>query len=262
MKSRQDLSMRRFSVNLRWLLLISLGLINVACVNPQQQIKDNDSAKARARAHTDLGAMYYQQKQLEIALEEFNEAARIDPGFGLAYNGLGLVHAALGQDAIAETNFKRAIQIAPMNSESHNNYGSFLCSKNRIDDSIQQFLAALKNPLYATPAIAYINAGICSLRKQDVLNAEVYLQKALDIEPLSNVAAYQLATIQFKRNDAVAAKISLQNVMLRQPRPDMLWLAIKIERVLQDRDAEASYILQLRRQYPDSEPAKLLQSEK
>lgn len=240
--------------------LLALGL--VSCVNQQQLVKDNETAKARARAHTDLGAMYYQQKQLEIALEEFNEAARIDPGFGLAYNGLGLVHAALGQDDIADANFKKAIMIDPNNSESHNNYGGFLCGRNRIDESIKQFLAAVKNPLYATPAIAYINAGICSLRKQDEVNAEIYLQKALQLEPLSNVAAYQLASIQFKRNDAVAAKISLQNVMLRQPRPDMLWLAIKIARALGDDDAEASYALQLRRQYPDSEQAKLLQSEK
>lgn len=262
MKSRLSLTMSQLGLSLRWLLLISLSLLSVACVNQQQQMKDNETAKARARAHTDLGAMYYKQKQLEIALEEFNEAASIDPGFGLAYNGLGLVHAALGQDDIAEANFKRAIQIEPNNSESHNNYGGFLCNKNRIDESIQQFLAAVKNPLYATPAIAYINAGICSLRKQDMPNAEFYLQKALEIEPLSNVAAYQLATIQFKRNDAAAAKISLQNVLLRQPRPDMLWLAIQIARALGDKDADASYALQLRRQYPDSEQAKLLQSEK
>jgi type IV pilus assembly protein PilF len=241
-------------------LLLALSL--VGCVNQQQLAKDNETAKARARAHTDLGAMYYQQKQLEIALEEFTEAARIDPNFGLAYNGLGLVHAALGQDEIADTNFKKAIMIDPTNSESHNNYGGFLCGRNRIDESIKQFLAAVKNPLYATPAIAYVNAGICSLRKQDLTNAEIYLQKALQLEPLSNVAAYQLASIQFKRNDAAAAKISLQNVMLRQPSPDMLWLAIKVARALQDSDAEASYALQLRRQYPDSEQAKLLQSEK
>jgi type IV pilus assembly protein PilF len=254
--------MSQLMISLRWVLLISLALVNVACVNQQQTIKDNETAKTRARAHTDLGAMYYQQKQLEIALEEFNEAARIDPSFGLAYNGLGLVHAALGQDAIADANFKKAIHIEPNNSESHNNYGAFLCGKNRIDESITQFLAAIKNPLYATPAIAYINAAICSLRKQDVANAELYLQKALQIEPLSNVAAYQLATIQFARNDAAAAKTSLQNLMLRKPQPDMLWLAIQIERSLGDKDAEASYALQLRRQHPDSEQAKLLQSEK
>lgn len=245
-----------------FLLLCVISLICTACVSQQQKDKDEESIKARARAHTDLGAVYYQQKQLEISLEEFTEASRIDPNFGSAYNGLGLVHAALGQDDLADANFKKAIQVDPTNSESHNNYGGFLCARNRIDESIKEFLAAVKNPLYATPAMAYINAGICSMRKKDMVNAEVYLQKALQIEPLSNAAAYQLASIQFKRNDVVAAKRSLQNVMLGQPGAETLWLAIQIERIVGARDTEASYALQLRSQYPDSEQAKLLQSGK
>lgn len=251
----------RFSLG-RWCLIALMAFLAVGCASQQQQEKDDKNLKARARAHTDLGAVYYQQRQLEIALEEFNEAAKIDPSFSLAYNGLGLVHAALGQYDIAEVNFKRAIQIDPNNSESHNNYGGFLCGRNRIDESIKEFMAAVKNPLYATPAVAYTNAGICSMRKQDLANAEAFFQRALQIEPLASTAAYQLASIQFKRNDAVSAKKTLQNVMLSQPTPEMLWLAIQIERVVGAKDDEASYALQLRRQYPDSEQAKLLQGGK
>lgn len=246
---------------LKWLLLLACGVLFAACVGPQTQ-QDYVSNKASARAHTDLGAVYYQQKQLEIALEEFTLAAKIDPSFGSAYNGLGLVHAQLGQDDQAEANFKKALQLEPNNSESHNNLGSFLCARNRIDDSIKEFMAAVKNPLYGTPAMAYTNAGICALRKNDIVNAEAYLQKALQIDPLSNAAAYQLAGIQFKRNDAAAAKLSLQNVLLSQTGPETLWLAIQIERALGSKDAEASYALQLRRLYPDSEQAKLLRSGK
>ena len=239
-----------------------LSLIFTGCVSQQQQEKDTENLKARARAHTDLGAVYYQQRKLEIALEEFTEASRIDPNFAMAYNGLGLVHSALGQNDIADANFRKSIQLEPNNSESHNNYGSFLCSKGRYDDSIKEFLAAVRNPLYGTPALAYANAGICSIRKKDTVNGEAYLKKALQIDPLMNGAAYQLALLQFNRKDPIAAKASLQNAMLTQPTPEMLWLAIRIERAIGAKDAEASYALQLRRQYPDSEQAKLLQSEK
>ena len=244
------------------LLVVFISTLTIGCVSQQQQENDDKILKARAQSHTDLGAAYYQQRQLEIALNEFTVAAKIDPNFGLAYNGLGLVHSALGQDDLAEQNFKRALQLEPNNSESHNNYGSFLCSRNRIDESIKEFVAAVKNPLYATPAIAYTNAGICSLRKQDFKNAETYFQNALQVEPLAVVAAYQLAAIQFKRNDIVAAKATLQNAVLSQPTPEALWLSIQIARKLGTKDDEASYALQLRRQYPDSEQAKLLASEK
>jgi type IV pilus assembly protein PilF len=38
------------------------------CVSQQQQARDSENQKARARAHTDLGAVYYQQRNYEIAL--------------------------------------------------------------------------------------------------------------------------------------------------------------------------------------------------
>lgn len=240
--------------------VLVFGLFNVSCVNQQQQEHDTENVIARARAHTDLGAVYLQQKQFEIALEEFKLSIKIAPNFSAAYNGLALVNAELGKDDIADENFRKAIQIEPLNSEAHNNYGSFLCARNRIDESITQFLAAVKNPLYATPAMAYTNAAICSVRKNNVTDAEAYLQQALQIEPLSQPAAYQLASLQFKRKDALAAKKTLQNVMLSRPSPNVLWLAIQIERVVGDRDAESSYALQLRNQYPDTEQAKMLES--
>ena len=251
------------NMNFGKLVLIALiSSLTIGCVSQQQQENEDKNLKARAQSHTDLGAAYYQQRQLEIALNEFTAAAKIDPNFGLAYNGLGLVHSALGQDDLAEQNFKKALQLEPNNSESHNNFGSFLCSRNRIDESIKEFTAALKNPLYATPVIAYTNAGICSLRKQDIKNAEIYFQNALQLEPLAAVAAYQLASIQFKRNDVTAAKMTLQNAVLSQPTPEVLWLSIQIARKLGIKDDEASYTLQLRRQYPDSEQARLLASGK
>lgn len=239
------------------ILLVTISCL-VACATQEQRNKDDEAQISRARAHTNLGAVYFRQKQFEIALEEFTEAVQIYPDFAMAHNGLGLVHAVLGEDGIADGDFRKSIQLEPNNSESHNNYGSFLCARARYDESIKEFLAAVKNPLYATPAVAYTNAGICSMRNKDNVSAEGYFTKALQIDPLLSVPAYQLALMQFNRKDAVAAKITLQNVLLAQSSPEMLWLAVQIERVVGAKDAEASYALQLRNQYPDSKEAKLL----
>ncbi len=241
-------------------LFITLPL--TACVsNPKssdQGIYGESQVTERARAHSDLAAAYLQQNKYEIALNEFTMATQIDSNYSPAYNGLALVQAALGEDAKADANFKKAIQIDPKSSEAHNNYGGFLCARKRYDESITHFLEAVKNPLYTTPNLAYANAGICSARKNDVKAAEIYLNKALEIQPLTYSAAYQLAEIQFKRGEVVAAKKSLQNVLVAAPSPEALWLAIKIERVLGSRDNEASYALQLRQQYPNSEQTGLL----
>lgn len=235
-----------------------LSLI-VACATTGNNGTYGDANEnASARAHTDLGAAYLQQAKYEIALNEFGRAVTIDPGFAPAYNGLGLVYSSIGEDAKADENFKKAIQIQPLSSEAQNNYGSFLCARKRYDESIPHFLDAVKNPLYATPNLAYANAGICSVRKGDTKKAEVYLTKALQIDPLTHPAAFQLADIQFNRQDVVGAKATLQNALIAGQSPDVLWLGIKIERILGDKDAQASYALQLRQQYPNSEQTRLL----
>lgn len=247
--------MRAFSPHA--VIMASLVLALMACTTQPENF--NDKPKERAQAHADLGAVYLQQGRLDVALEEFSLASKIKPSYAAAYNGLGLVQAALGQDALAELNFKKAVQLEPLNSEARNNYGSFLCARNRLDESIGQFMAALKNPLYATPAIAYTNAAVCSLRKNDSVQAEGYLLRALQLDPSASVAAYQLATIQFKRKDALAAKKTLQVALSSKASANMLCLAIQIERALGDANLEASYALELRRNYPESEQAQLLQ---
>jgi len=235
----------------KFLLLLTV-LTLTACAS-QQGGRTDSQKRESARIHTELGAGYFSQNQIAIALEEFNEAARIDPTYALAHNGLGMVYSALGEDAKAEASFRRAISLDPNSSESRNNYGTFLCTRNRIDESIDQYMAAVRNPLYATRDVAYLNAGLCALRKQDVENAEIYFQNALQIQPLLHRASYELALINFNRNKFGLAREYLRTPLISNPSPEILWLAIRIERQLGDRDAEASYALELRRNFPDSE---------
>lgn len=216
----------------------------------------------RAKLHTELGAAYYAQGQMAIALDEFTKATQLDPSYAAAYTGLGLVHAALRQDVKAETNFKRALQLDPENSESHNNYGTFLCVRNRIDEAITEFLTAIGNPLYATPETAYLNAGICALKKKDAKNAESYFLNALRIQPGLRSASYQLANLHFTRGDNLQVRTYLQQAMQNiEPTPEMLWLGVRNERILGGKDAEASYRLLLKKKYPDSDETKAMLAE-
>lgn len=234
------------------------GLLSACATPTKTDSYGENKVTARARSHVELGSAYYQQGKYGIALDEFNYAVQIDPTYGQAYNGLGLVHAALGEDAKADSNFKQAVQVEPRSSESHNNYGSFLCERKRYDESIPHFLEAVKNPLYSTPNLAYANAGICSARKKDIKNAEIYLNKALAIQPLTHSAATPLAEIFFNRGDLVSAKQTLQNALVASPNAETLWLGYRVTRALGDKDSASSYALQLRQQYPNAEQTRLM----
>lgn len=244
------------------MLMVLAMVILAGCSTQGPKSSAEIQSQNRAKLHTELGAAYYSQGQMAIALDEFTRATELDSSYAAAYTGLGLVHAALRQDAKAESNFKRALQLDPENSESHNNYGTFLCVRNRIDEAITEFLTAISNPLYPTPESAYLNAGICALKKKDTKNAEAYLLNALRLQPGLRSASYQLANLYFNKGEHLQTRTYLQQAMQNiEPTPEMLWLGVRNERILGGKDAEASYRLLLRKKYPNSDETKAMLSD-
>lgn len=242
-------------------LFLVIVLALTGCATTATRPGTDSADRNRAKIHTELGSGYYAQGLLAVSLEEFNESVRIDSTYAIAYAGLGLVYAALKEDAQADSNFKRALQLDPQSSETHNNYGTFLCSRGRFDESIREFLTAVKNPLYPTPELAYLNAGTCALKNNDGKNAEVYLTKALQVQPNLRQASYQMASLYFSRDDFFQARQFLQRALLNtEPTPDMLWLGVRIERKLGGSDAEASYRMLLKNKHPDSSQTKAMLS--
>lgn len=224
----------------------------------QQPIGRETGDVESARVHTELGAEYFRLKRFEVALEEFNTAIERSPNYPLAYNGLGLVYATLGDTARAESAFKRSIQLQPTNSESHNNYGRFLCDQGKYEASQQEFALALKNPLYKTPQVALYNAGVCAMRAQKNNQAENYFFQALRIDPHSHPSAYQLAYLQFNRGEPSLALNTLQNSVNVAPTPESLFLAVRICRSLHLSEDANYYSVQLHKLFPNANETKQL----
>jgi type IV pilus assembly protein PilF len=155
----------------------------------------------------------------------------------------------------ADDSFRRSLSIDSGNSDAHNNYGWFLCQRNRVDEAIGHFMSALKNPLYSTPEKAYLNAGQCSLKKGDDQGAEDFFLRAIKFQPAPPQALYYLADIQFRRAKYNDAQFYLEQFMKGGPTPEGLWLGARIAHRLGNRDAEANYGLQLRKHFPDSREA-------
>ncbi len=218
-------------------------------------------ARGIATIHTELSAAYYGRGQYAIALQELGIAVQADPTYAPAYNVRALIRMALREDEQAEADFKRSIKIDKNYSDAYNNFGWFLCQRGRAHESLEQFQEALKNPLYATPEVAYANAGSCALRAGELSVAESNLQRALVMRPGMPEALYGLSDVSFAKADFASAKSYL--LRFQQSTQDLnaeqLWLAIRIERKMRDRNSEASYALQLRKRFPESREVQLLQ---
>jgi len=235
------------------LLVALLVLWGVAQPLWAEQMSDETK---RAQIHTELGAGYFGMGKIGIALEELTTAIKADSKYAPAYNMLGLLHMELREFDKAEEYFKRSLSLDSNNSEAHNNYGWFLCQRNREDEAIGHFMSALKNPLYATPEKAYFNAGECSLKKGDDKGAEDFFLRATKFQPVPGQALLRMAEINFRNANYNEAQRYLESFMKEVGATrESLWLGARIAHRLGNRDAEERYGAQLRTHFPDSREA-------
>jgi type IV pilus assembly protein PilF len=257
---------RRATFLLRPLAALSLAVLLGACASkepapqPQQPTQPEPPpriqeapAATRAQLKQELAAGYYERGQMDVALEELDGAVKLDPNNARIYNVYGLVYTQLGENAKAEENFRRALALAPADSEIRQNWGWYLCQTGRPRDSVAEFEAAARNPLYKTPWIALINAGKCSAAAGDPVAAQAYYRRALTVSPNNPEAAYNFALLQYKSANYGDSRALMRIVMLQaNPPPEALYLGLCTERKLGDRQSEVSYVTQLRNRWPDS----------
>jgi type IV pilus assembly protein PilF len=226
---------------------------------PQSAASADTDIQTRARVHTELASGYYELGNYGVALQEAAEALKSDPNYAPALNVLGLVYMELRDDKTAEANFQRALRVNPLDSNTNNNYGWFLCQRKRETESIKYFLTALRNPLYTTPDKSWVNAGVCARQAGDLNAAEDYFEKALKVRPNQQQALFQMADMSYARKNYPGAKAYLTRLQRETTATAAtIWLALRVERRLGDRDAEASLAFQLRKNFPESREARAL----
>ncbi|MFK8068313.1 MAG: type IV pilus biogenesis/stability protein PilW [Gammaproteobacteria bacterium] len=218
----------------------------------------DDPARA-AELNLELGLAYMERNDNEKALNKLLKSIKIDPQFADAHNALGILYSRLGEDGKAGDHFKRAVNIAPQDPRALNNYGQYLCRHNQRQEADKMFTRAVENPLYQTPEFAYLNAGICARDNQDLEKAEVHFRAALQENPYMAAVLIQMAELSHQLGRSLPARGYIERYgASTKHNARSLWLAIKIENALGDRDAAASYALQLKNKFPDSEETRLL----
>jgi type IV pilus assembly protein PilF len=221
----------------------------------------DDSARGRARIHTDLAANYLEVGNLGVALEEAGIAQRADPSYAPAYNVAGLVYIELKDDRMAEESFRQALRINARDSDANNNYGTFLCQRKREAEGIKFFLLAISDPLYRYPDRSFVNAGVCARRRGDVADAEGFFRNALKLQPNQIQALYQMADMSYLASRYGEARTFLARLVpVASGSPEILWLMLRNERRLGDSNSLESLAHQLRTNYPNSKEAELLAS--
>jgi type IV pilus assembly protein PilF len=229
-----------------------LAAVLAGCANQQVVQQRHDAAIY----NTELGIAYMRRGDLAVAQTKLDRALQENPDDPDVHSARALLFARLGDPKQADREFRNALRLAPKNPDFQNNYAVYLCSVGRVDEGVQSFLRAARNPLYVTPELAYDNAGVCLRSAHRDVEAEQMFTDALTIRPNFSQALWQLADLAFSQGKLTQARKEIDTFLAsNQATPDLLLLAVKVTRAQGDRlDAEL-YARRLQLDFPDSAQA-------
>lgn len=245
-----------------WLLCGALWL--AGCAATPQPASDGAAERApdlheAARINTDLGVAYARNGNFDLALDKLLRALQQNAQYAPAHSAIAYVYQERREADKADQHYQRALQLAPGDPGTLNNFGIFLCGQKRYVEAQKMFQRAANTPRYAQPEGAFTNAGVCARQVPDLVAAEALFREALKLRPEYPEALQQLASLYFEQKDYLRARAFLQRYeKVGAPTAATLWMGAKLEAALGDRAAAAVYAERLKAQFPESDESQNL----
>ncbi|MBV1877202.1 MAG: type IV pilus biogenesis/stability protein PilW [Pseudomonadales bacterium] len=198
-----------------------------------------------------LGLGYIQNGEYARAKDNLTRALAIDPKSAEALSAFGLVFAREGEIDLAELYFKRAVAAAPNFTAARNNYGAFLYAQNRYSEAVEQLSVASADRLYKRRAQVFENLGVSYMRLGHAAEARAALLRSIQLNPGQSRALLELAEIQLAERDYVQARAFYRrHLKISSQSARSLWVCIRVARIFDSEDQEASCALTLSRFFP------------
>jgi tetratricopeptide (TPR) repeat protein len=131
--------------------------------------------------HNTLGALYGRSGNPAKALQEFQEALKLNPKFGPAYLNIGDNYLAQNDRPRALENYLRAGQLTPALDAAHRNAGDLYLVDKKIDEAI----AAYRRALTANPNNVLALANLARIYTEERKDLKQALSLAKQAERLA-----------------------------------------------------------------------------
>lgn len=161
------------------LLLQSCASLNKNSSSTETQKKNNKIAEINLQ----LGTAYLEKGDMEKAKQKLLYAMEKAPKLPEVWYTMAYFQEKSGNTVQADSDYLKAISLAPNRGDVQNNYGTFLCRSGYYNEAIQHFMLAIQDPQYLEISAAYENAGLCALKIPDKKLASRYFNKALENDP-------------------------------------------------------------------------------
>jgi Tfp pilus assembly protein PilF len=138
------------------------------------------------------GLEHLRAGRLDMALEEFKEAVKLDPKNPYFFKGLGVAHAqaadrcAPKDQACRQRNLdqaviaaRTAIELNPYYADARNDLGTFLVRSGKREEGKKEFLTAFNDPTNPSPEFSASNMGQALLEEKNYPQAVSWFQTSV-----------------------------------------------------------------------------------
>lgn len=258
------------AVKLIWMTVFGLVMLLAGCAQPPGAVgagassgdivtaSDEPDVRRRARLRLELAAGYFEQGQMDVSLDEVKQSIATDPTYADAFNLRGLIYMRLNDAPLAEDSFRRALALNSRDSDTAHNYGWMLCEQKRYAEAFRFFAQANSNPAYTGKAKTLMTQGVCQVRAGQRAEAEQSLMQSYELDAGNPVTAYHLSSLLYERGDLTRAQFYVRRLNNSElANAETLWLGIKTERKLNNREAVVQLGDQLKKRFAQSSQAAL-----
>ena len=238
--------------------LVTTVLLLGACTSNKSRFAEQEKGDP-AEVNTQLAIEYMREGMYQASMEKFKKALKQNPNLQVAHASLAILYERLGENELAEKHYRKAYNLNRKDPLTLNNYGQFMCRDGRLKEADKMFAAAVRDPLYRHPETVYTNAGICAHMRPDPELADTYFRKALQANPKYPPALREMVKGSFAEEKYLATRAYLTRLQdVTRLTPEYLWIGVRAEEALGDKNAVSSYALILKNQYPESDETQAL----
>jgi type IV pilus assembly protein PilF len=219
------------------------------------------SPEVTAATNMQLAIEYMRMGKLASSRDFIERALSENPANPDVQMTAGLVYERLNDMKKADRAYSTGYRMGKNDPNIQNTYAGFLCRTGKAVEGEKLFDQVARSPLYQTPEVALVNAGVCVRGTGDLVDAERYFNRALAIRPNLPEAMLQLGNIAFDRGDTAQARDLVGRYLaVNAPTAEVLWLGFRAERKLGDATAAAGYARRVQTEFPNSEQAQMMRS--
>lgn len=164
----------------------------------------------KSTLHVNLGRVYRDLEELELAQQAFRRAVVLDPSSATAHNNLGNVAFRLGDCATAEYELAQAVNLDPNSLSAASQLGISLFECGDVEAAVPRLEAATKMPgaAFVPPLFTYLARAYLQVGRVD--DAVFVAQQGALLPPESADAYYWLGQAYSQRGGASDAQNARQ----------------------------------------------------